>query len=181
MYAPQSHRRPCRWRAGETRSERMSRQRAARRLRDLGLIELEDRHIRRTGLGERVAQRYWDELQTGRPIRWPAGAPRRGEDPAPLAAHVEGLCDGHGIRWSHRNLQAYATSTTRRIAFPRIRDRKDYFVALHEIAHIVLEHGSPSLRQEREAWNWALEHARVKPTQAVRAMIRRALRSYGDD
>jgi hypothetical protein len=105
---------------------------------------------------------------------------------APLRAHIEELCEEHEIHRSFNRLGAYARQTAyqRVIGVPQVYDRKDYFTALHEIAHIVLWHSGPAsgdvrLRRERDAWEWALENARVKPTQAVRGMITRCLRSYG--
>jgi hypothetical protein len=176
-------------------SKKMAWQRAARRLRDLGLIELEQKKpggqlLKRTKLGQKVVERYWEELNTGQPIRWPTEKPRRRrqkESVAPLIAHVDELCANHGITRSF-SLHAYArlSADQRLIRCPQIRSRTDYFTALHEIAHILLWHSGPApgdvrLQRERDAWDWALETARVKPTQAVRGMILRCLRSYGAD
>jgi hypothetical protein len=170
----------------------MAWQRAARRLRDLGLIELEQKKpggqlLKRTKLGQKVVERYHVELHSGAPIRWPGEKPRRRqrENVAPLRAHIEELCEEHEIHRSVNRLGAYARQTAYRrvIGVPQVYDRKDYFTALHEIGHIVLFHHArdrTNIRQEeRDAWDWALENARVKPTQAVRGMITRCLRSYG--
>jgi len=172
------------------RSKRMAWQRAARRLRDLGLIKYEPErwHIRRTILGQRVADRYWEELNTGRPIRWTTDAPQglshaQRAQLAELTSHVEGLCKKYRIAWvkpspsSANPGRFHARPDRRLIRCPKISNRNDYFTALHEIGHLVLGRGD-SCEAEAECWVWALENGRVQPTQAVRAMIRRGLSSY---
>jgi len=55
-----------------------------------------------------------------------------------------------------------------------------YFVALHELGH-VLSRGNASLRQlerEADAWRFALRHALVEPTPATARSLLRSLESY---
>jgi hypothetical protein len=182
-----------------SRSDKMAWQRAARRLRDLGLIELEQHKrygqlLQRTKLGQKVVERYREQLDLDLPIRWPSEKPRRRqrENVVPLRAHIKELCAEQGIARSFSGRRghgsAYLHDDTREIRYSQIHSRNEYFTALHEIGHILLGHrGGPShdpderLQRERDAWDWALENARVKPTQAVRGMILRSLRSYGAD
>jgi len=165
----------------------MAWQRAARRLRDLGLIEYEPRkerrpaYVRRTRLGQKVALRYWEELALDRPIRWPQATRRRSTPAqrarlADLTAHIEELCANHNVKWTGSATTAggVAWPASRHMRCPRIKSRVNYFVALHELGHLVL--GTPD---EKDAWGWAIDTARVRPTQAVKAAIRRGLRSHG--
>ena len=53
-----------------------------------------------------------------------------------------------------------------------IEDEETYFVALHELAHVVLDHNprgpfawANRLEAEAEAWCWALEHALHPPSR----------------
>lgn len=179
------------------RSNRMAAQRAARRLRDLVLVAYEPSHvgpmIRRTALGQAVVARYGYELMTGRPIRWAQPKRRstrvqRARAPE-FAEHVGALCAEHGISQvrasaaSARPTGWEARADLGRVRIPPIRSRTDYFIALHEIAHVVLGHGGRGhgvLEIEGDAWAWAIEHARVPPTQAVKACIRNTLHARLD-
>lgn len=99
-----------------------------------------------------------------------------------MAAHVEELCDryeieltgssarGRAIRWRGGRLG---------ISIPPIRGQVSYFIALHEIGHLVGPgRSAPRLEAEANAWLWALEHAAVEPTQATRRSIVRRLEGY---
>ena len=65
------------------------------------------------------------------------------------------------------------------IRIPPVRGQVSYFVALHEIGHLV-GGGRSGRRLEKEeaAWRYALAHALVAPTDATRRRIGRRLRSY---
>jgi hypothetical protein len=67
-----------------------------------------------------------------------------------------------------------------RISIPEIRGQVSYFVALHELGHLVARgnRSLPQLEAEAQAWRWALDHALVAPTEHTRARIRTYLRSY---
>ena len=60
-----------------------------------------------------------------------------------------------------------------------VRGQVSYFVALHEIGHLV-GNGRSGRRLEREAaaWRFALGEALVAPTDATRRRIGKRLRSY---
>lgn len=99
-----------------------------------------------------------------------------------MEAHVEELCDryeieltgssarGRAIRWRGGRLA---------ISIPPIRGQVSYFIALHEIGHLVgAGRSAPRLEAEANAWLWALEHSAVEPTQATRRSIVRRLEGY---
>lgn len=99
-----------------------------------------------------------------------------------MEAHVEELCDryeieltgssarGRAIRWRGGRLA---------ISIPPIRGQVSYFIALHEIGHLVGPgRSAPRLEAEANAWLWALEHSAVEPTQATRRSIVRRLDGY---
>lgn len=98
-----------------------------------------------------------------------------------LAEHVKLLCAAHGIR-SRRTPDIYnAYAVRRRIVVAPIRTRVSYFVALHEIGHLVEPKAGWSatdIRAEAWAWQWALRHALVRPTVRVWRAISWRLRSY---
>jgi hypothetical protein len=63
---------------------------------------------------------------------------------------------------------------------PPVRGQVSYFVALHELGH-VLSRGNASLRQlerEADAWRFALGHSLVDPTPATARSLLRSLESY---
>ena len=62
---------------------------------------------------------------------------------------------------------------------PPVRGQVTYFVALHEIGHLVGPGRSGTrLEKEAAAWRFALHAALVEPTDACRRRIGRRLRSY---
>lgn len=96
--------------------------------------------------------------------------------------HVEELCEEHGIelagssgrgraiRWRGGRLE---------ISIPAIKGQVSYFIALHEIGHLVGPgRSAPRLEAEANAWLWALRHAAVEPTTATRRSIVRRLEGY---
>jgi hypothetical protein len=99
-----------------------------------------------------------------------------------MEAHIEELCcehdielagsssRGRAIRWRGGRLE---------ISIPPIRGQVSYFIALHEIGHLVGRgRSAPRLESEANAWLWALEHSAVEPTQATLRSISRRLRGY---
>jgi hypothetical protein len=103
---------------------------------------------------------------------------------AALERHVRELCLAHRIGWSEGGrgrAEVHGTKAARRLAIrtPPIRGQVSYFVALHEIGHLVGP-GRSGTRLEREAsaWRWALANAIVEPTDATRRRLGRKLRSY---
>jgi hypothetical protein len=106
---------------------------------------------------------------------------------APAAAldrHVDELCARHGIvrlNGSRGRAEVHRRNGRRTAAIrvPPIRGQVTYFVALHEIGHLVGPGRSGTrLEKEAAAWRFAFAEARVEPTQACRRRIGRRLRSY---
>jgi hypothetical protein len=96
---------------------------------------------------------------------------------ARLAEHVQRLADEHGVTIEHQG-RGIGYRKQRRITVPPVRGRASYFVALHELGHVVGPNPRRRLDQETAAWQWALDHALDDPTPAVARMIARCLRSY---
>lgn len=67
-----------------------------------------------------------------------------------------------------------------RVVVPPVRGQVSYFVALHELGHL-LSRDNASLRQlerEADAWRFALRHSLVEPTPATARSLLRSLDSY---
>jgi hypothetical protein len=99
-----------------------------------------------------------------------------------MEAHVEELCfehdielvgssaRGRAIRWRGGALQ---------ISIPPIKGQVSYFIALHEIGHLVGPgRSAPRLESEANAWLWALRNAAMEPTEATKRSIVRRLQGY---
>lgn len=108
--------------------------------------------------------------------------------PATLDRHVDELCVRHAIRRRHGSGRAVLVRVRHRdgrverrleIRVPPVRGQVSYFVALHEIGHLVGD-GRSGRRLEKEAaaWRFALDEALVEPTDATRRRLGRRLRSY---
>ena len=105
---------------------------------------------------------------------------RRGVDL--MQAHVEDLCHEHGIQLAGASSRGRAIrwqGGRLEISIPPIRGQVSYFIALHEIGHLVGRgRSAPRLESEANAWLWALDHSLVKPTPATLRSISRRLRGY---
>ena len=99
-----------------------------------------------------------------------------------MDSHIAQLCAEHGIgltgsssrgraiRWRGGRLE---------ISIPEIRGQVSYFIALHEIGHLVGRgRSAPRLEAEANAWLWALKHAAVRPTDATLRSISKRLHGY---
>jgi hypothetical protein len=102
-----------------------------------------------------------------------------------LKRHVDTLCEAHGIECELGSRSAVASrrgrgpARTLHIRIPPVRGQVTYFVALHEIGHLVGSgRSAPRLEREAAAWRWALERSIVPPSDATRRRIGRRLRSY---
>jgi hypothetical protein len=108
--------------------------------------------------------------------------PRKRRGVELMEAHIEDLGRQHGIelvgssargraiRWRGGRLE---------ISIPPIRGQVSYFIALHEIGHLVGKgRSAPRLESEANAWLFALEHTVVEPTPATLHSISRRLRGY---
>ena len=105
-----------------------------------------------------------------------------------LDRHVDDLCAAYGIRRLEGRGSAvvirvrHRSGVTERrleIRVPPVRGQVSYFVALHEIGHLVGA-GRSGRRLEREeaAWRFALSQSLVTPTVTTRRRIGKRLRSY---
>jgi hypothetical protein len=101
-----------------------------------------------------------------------------------LDRHIDELCLRHAIvrlNGSRGRAEVHRSRGRRTIAIriPPVRGQVTYFVALHEVGHLVGPGRSGTrLEKEAAAWRFALREARVEPTDACRRRIGRRLRSY---
>ena len=101
-----------------------------------------------------------------------------------LDLHVDELCELHGIvrlSGSRGRAEVHRRNGRRMVAIriPPVRGQVTYFVALHEIGHLIGPGRSGTrLEKEAAAWRFALRAARVEPTDASRRRIGKRLRSY---
>ena len=81
---------------------------------------------------------------------------RRGIDL--MEAHVEELCREHGIQLARASSRGRAIrwqGGKLEISIPPIRGQVSYFIALHEIGHLVGRgRSAPRLESEANAWLW---------------------------
>ncbi len=103
---------------------------------------------------------------------------------AALDRHVDALCGAHGIvrlngSRGRAEVHRRGGKRTKAIRIPPVRGQVTYFVALHELGHLVGP-GRSGRRLEKEAaaWRWALASSLVQPTDACRRRIGKRLRSY---
>jgi hypothetical protein len=101
--------------------------------------------------------------------------------PASLADHVAGLCAQYRVTHEVGGTRALAEPKERRITTPRPVTRiRSYYIALHEIAHVVQGFDSKKARapQEAAAWTWAIDNAIVPPSDGVRRHIFQVVWGY---
>lgn len=107
-----------------------------------------------------------------------------GQPPGPteLADHVWELAMQNAIeldvRERHTHGRAWARS--RKVRISRVTTLRRYFIALHELGHLVARRRTVGTRLDREAraWQWALDHALEPPNTHVWQLITESLRSY---
>ena len=113
-----------------------------------------------------------------------AQSPPRKPGMVALEHHIEELCDEYGIEIAGASRRGRATrwrGGRTQISVPEIRGQVTYFVALHEIGHLVGPgRSAPRLEAEANAWLWALRNCAVEPTPATRRSISKRLRGYLD-
>lgn len=99
-----------------------------------------------------------------------------------MEAHVEELCAEHGIELAGASQRGRAIrwrGGRLEIAIPPIKGQVSYFIALHEIGHLVGRGRSkPRLESEANAWVWALQNAAFEPTDATLRSISKRLNGY---
>ncbi len=108
--------------------------------------------------------------------------------PRTLDLHIDDMCARHGIRRVAGRGRAVVIRVRHRdgrterrleIRVPPVRGQVSYFVALHEIGHLVGQGRSGRrLESEEAAWRFALAEALVAPTDTTRRRIGKRLRSY---
>lgn len=102
---------------------------------------------------------------------------------AEMQAHVEEIAAVHGIRVNYveglpEGAQAFVR--LRMIRTPPITDLLSYYIALHELGHLVGRgRRSPQLEREANGWVYAIETARWPQTPEVSRAISSSLQSYG--
>ena len=99
-----------------------------------------------------------------------------------MEAHVEDLCRQYGIQLAGSSARGRAIrwrGGKLEISIPPIRGQVSYFIALHEIGHLVGKgRSAPRLESEANAWIFALENSVVEPTPATLRSISRRLHGY---
>lgn len=99
-----------------------------------------------------------------------------------MEAHVERLCAEHGIELVGSSARGRAIrwrGGALQISIPPIKGQVSYFIALHEIGHLIGPgRSAPRLESEANAWIWALDNAAFDPTLATRRSIVRRLQGY---
>src|SRR5438034_9973385 len=94
-----------------------------------------------------------------------------------LGAHVVELCACHGITWrlggrGRAEVRGRGSGRRQLIRTPAVRGQVSYFIALHEIGHLVGPGRSGTrLEKEAAAWRWALANSVVYPTETTRRRI----------
>ena len=108
--------------------------------------------------------------------------------PGTFGRHMDGGGNAYGMRRVDGRGRAVVITVRNRdgsrerrleIRIPPVRGQVSYFIALHEIGHLV-GHGRSGRRLESEAaaWRFALSTALVAPTDATRRRMGKRLRSY---
>ncbi|HEX2359495.1 MAG TPA: hypothetical protein VHH72_06735 [Solirubrobacterales bacterium] len=111
-----------------------------------------------------------------------AGNRRGRRGVALMEAHVEELCAQHGIELAGSSSRGRAIrwrGGRLEIAIPPIKGQVSYYIALHEIGHLVGRgRSAPRLEAEANAWLWALDQSAVEPTEATLRSISNRLQGY---
>ena len=99
-----------------------------------------------------------------------------------MEGHVEDLCRQYGIQLAGSSARGRAIrwrGGRLEISIPPIKGQVSYFIALHEIGHLVGKgRSAPRLEAEANAWIFALENSVVEPTTATLRSISRRLSGY---
>lgn len=99
-----------------------------------------------------------------------------------MEAHVEELCAEHGVELAGSSARGRAIrwrGGRLEISIPPIRGQVSYFIALHEIGHLVGRgRSAPRLESEANAWVWALQNSAFEPTDATMRSISKRLDGY---
>jgi len=99
-------------------------------------------------------------------------------------AHIEALASQHNIMVLRTEgldmLLAKAVPQRRVISVSVPTDEKAYWIALHEIGHIVCGHTGSGIVKDKEieAWQWAIDHSKMPMTEISLGLITYALMTY---
>lgn len=89
-----------------------------------------------------------------------------------LRLHTAKLCESFKIEAEITRGRGRAKVRKRLIRHPPIQiDEMAYFIALHEIGHVVIGMHAPRLEREALAWEWALKNAIIDPHYSTRQRI----------
>lgn len=90
-----------------------------------------------------------------------------------LRKHIEKLCHSLKIEAEIKPaVRGRAKVRLRKIQHPPIEsDEMAYFIALHEIGHVVIGMHASRLEREALAWEWALKNAIIEPHYSTRQRI----------
>lgn len=92
--------------------------------------------------------------------------------PKYLDAHIAYTCKQFKIKRTVKAGRGRAKVKLRHIQHPPIKeDVMAYFVAMHEIGHVVIGMCDTRLEREALAWDWALKHSIVYPHYQIRQRI----------
>lgn len=94
--------------------------------------------------------------------------------------HIEYLCKLHKLdKMFVSNIDAAEAWIEHRIVWiPVLNGPIAYYVALHEIGHIVTHGDIPRLEREARAWTWALETGKIGATKPVYRHIKKCIKRY---
>lgn len=97
-----------------------------------------------------------------------------------LDRHIAALCKEHGITRTVAPGRGRAQVAERRIKHPPIAlsDPMTYFVALHEVGHILVGLSGTRLEREAACWRYALDVALIMPHFSIRQRICACLVRY---
>lgn len=89
-----------------------------------------------------------------------------------LNLHVDKLCRSLKVEAHVTRGRGRAKVKLRKIQYPPIKDDEmAYFIALHELGHIVIGMHASRLEREALAWEWALKNAIIEPHYSTRQRI----------
>lgn len=97
-----------------------------------------------------------------------------------LDRHVAALCKEHGIKRVIAPGRGHARVRAREIQHPKItcQDLMTYFVALHEVGHVLVGLSGTRLEREAACWRYALDVALIEPHFSIRQRICACLVRY---
>lgn len=89
-----------------------------------------------------------------------------------LDKHIEYMCKQFSVERTVKPGRGHAKVRKRTIQHPPIGiDEMAYFVALHELGHVVIGMHAHRLDREALAWEWALRQSLIEPHYSIRQRI----------